>query len=358
MLKKNNLQEKPIFSIIMPAYNAEKVLDSSIQSVLGQDFPDFELIIIDDGSKDNTRYIAEQYVVKDQRVRVITQPNEGASSARNHGIKCSNGNYLMFLDSDDRYHANYLSSVFREIQNDKQMVIVSFDLFKSGKYCKKECYIDENVREISISDYLSYMLNYHDQAYWGANWNKVYRADIIKNNTIKFQENISIGEDFYFNLCYLQYVRNILVIQESLYDYEADTADSLSKQKRTAIDYCRQYACIIDVYDRLCELHISKIHNYQTLRDRFIKIAIWDTAWIGFLDNKYDLKKIRNINDVIRESFPPLYLGTHSVRPDSFVDLFSNAVLNRETLFSWFLLHIVYLKRITIRTIRRMMRHE
>lgn len=358
MQKETKLTEKPIFSIIMPAYNAENVIELAIKSVLEQSFSDFEMIIIDDGSKDHTRQIAEKYMEADQRVKVISQPNRGASSARNHGIKCSCGRYLMFIDADDRYHSNYLSSVFGKIQSDEQMVIVSFDLFKSGKYQKKECYINGDGGRISISDYLGNMIKYHDQAYWGANWNKVYCADIIKNNEIKFQDNISIGEDFYFNLCYLQYVKIILVIQDSLYDYEADTVDSLSKQKRLAYDYCRQYACIIDVYDRLCEPYVSEIENYQILRDRFIKIAMWDTAWIGFLNNRYSLAKIRNTNDFMRNSFPPLYLERGAIHDNSLVDLFSNSVLNGRTLVSMILLYTVYVKRITLKTIRRIIKHE
>lgn len=353
MHEKINIIQQPIFSIIMPAYNAENVIDNSIQSVIGQDFLDFELIVIDDGSKDSTKSIAEKYSEKDHRVKVITQPNAGVSSARNMGIKYSKGRFLMFLDSDDRYHSDYLSSVFREIEKDEQMVIVSFDLFKSKKRYKTECYINDKEKKISISKYLSYMLNCHDQAYWGANWNKVYRAEIIRRNAIRFQDNISIGEDFYFNLCYLRYVQNIMVIQEPLYDYVADTVDSLSKQNRNAKDYCLQYACIIEAYDKLCKLYMHEIENYVELRDRFVKIAIWDTVWIEFINNKYDFKKIRTICDEVKNHFPPLLIKHELFETKSFLDIITNLILNKKFLLSWILLHLVNIKRIIMRMFRR-----
>ena len=343
----------PVFSIIVPAYNVECVLHEAIESVLNQDFNSFELIIINDGSKDNTKKVADSYAAKDNRVRVLNQNNGGASSARNNGIDHANGKYIAFLDSDDRYKKEYLSTMYRELHKGAELSVCGFDLFKNGRKCSSICYFEGDSRQITIAEYLEQMLQYHDQAYWGANWNKVYSADIIKKNKIYFQEGISIGEDLYFNLCYLQYIKRVNLVVNSLYEYEAATVDSLSKQKRSAFDYCKQYALISECYVRLCLPHSSQIENFEKMMDRFVNLSIWDTAWTGFVGSHFSCSHIHQVRDDIREKFGDLYKDKGFVASKGKVAKFVWLTFNRMDTAAWIVLLMENSKRALMKIIRR-----
>ena len=108
-----DIKEKPLVSVIMPAYNSEKYIGKSIESVLAQDYEKFELIIVDDGSQDGTKRIAEQYAKSDVRIKLLEQANQGVSVARNKGLDTATGEYVAFLDSDDLWDADNLSVIWR-----------------------------------------------------------------------------------------------------------------------------------------------------------------------------------------------------------------------------------------------------
>lgn len=103
------MNESPRISVIVPVYNAEKYLTQCVESILRQDFTDFELLLINDGSKDKSGLICDEYAQKDQRVKVFHKENSGVSSTRNLGIDKAQGEYIAFIDSDDYVDSNYLS---------------------------------------------------------------------------------------------------------------------------------------------------------------------------------------------------------------------------------------------------------
>ena len=111
---------RPFFSIIIPTYNRGHVLGKTIQSVINQNFNDWELIVVDDGSTDNTKNIINDFSKNDSRIRYIYQDNQERSAARNNGIENSNGKYICFLDSDDEYLQHHLSTFYDEIKIKKK----------------------------------------------------------------------------------------------------------------------------------------------------------------------------------------------------------------------------------------------
>lgn len=108
----------PMISVIVPVYNVEKYLSRCIDSVLMQTFTDFELLLVDDGSPDNSGMICDEYALKDVRVKVLHQENKGLSGARNAGIENSVGNYVVFIDSDDYVKDNYLCNLLQILPDD------------------------------------------------------------------------------------------------------------------------------------------------------------------------------------------------------------------------------------------------
>ncbi|MCC6250997.1 MAG: glycosyltransferase family 2 protein [Bacteroidia bacterium] len=126
--------EKPFFSIILPTYNRAHIIKDTIGSVLNQTFTDWELIIVDDGSKDNTREVIESY--SDLRIRYQYQKNQERSIARNNGVNASNGKYICFLDSDDRFLPNHLACFYQRIKENnfaKALFVSDFKILREGK---------------------------------------------------------------------------------------------------------------------------------------------------------------------------------------------------------------------------------
>ena len=118
------MEKKPLISVITPAYNAQKTLAKAVNSVIAQKFKDWQLIIVNDGSKDNTKEIAEQFAKQDSRIKVITQKNGGRSAARNAGLKAATGDYIAFLDADDCFLPNTLQDLFCAVQKNNSDLVV------------------------------------------------------------------------------------------------------------------------------------------------------------------------------------------------------------------------------------------
>ena len=126
----------PFFSIIMPTYNRGHILPGSIQSVINQDFTEWELVVVDDGSTDNTKEVIENFSQNDNRIRYLYQSNQERSAARNNGIKNANGKYICFLDSDDEYQQHHLTTFFDEIKiknNSRALFFTSLIIYNNGK---------------------------------------------------------------------------------------------------------------------------------------------------------------------------------------------------------------------------------
>lgn len=190
-------------SIIIPVYNAEATLSECLDSILYQNYDNIEIIIINDGSTDNSKIIAEKYLAKDKRVKVFHKSNAGVSSARNFGIKKANGEWMTFVDSDD-----VLGNGF-------------FDLLKKGNGADL---IFADVRQIDLkgNDFLEF---HHQDCYVGLKdaiekhnilvsgdlHSKMFRSSIIKNNNLFFDESIHYSEDRLFFDTYLVSVNKIML---------------------------------------------------------------------------------------------------------------------------------------------------
>lgn len=225
----------PKISIIVPVYNTEKYLPRCIDSILAQTFTDFELILVDDGSTDSSGRICDEYAAKDNRVRVIYQPNAGASAARNRGLEEAAGEYIMFCDSDDAVSPEWIARLMEYAAPDTMAV---------GSYCSSaaklgrcdELSVDPG-RKYDLSEY--YDLNKAGLA--GYICNSIFTADIIKQHNLRFRERRDLGdynEDLLFVLHYVNHIRNIVYTGYSDYFYDTH-AGSLSRKYNDL--YFRKY---------------------------------------------------------------------------------------------------------------------
>ena len=202
-------------SIIMPAYNSEKQIERAINSVLNQTHKNLELIIINDGSKDNTDKICERYSKLDKRIVYIKKENEGVSKTRNLGISKATGKYMMFIDSDDEYNLSRIEKMCEAIEEGEFEVVVSgFEIFENNKNSIITTTIDYNKKTtIEIIEILC------KNRMFFSSCNKMYLTKIIKDNNLYMEEKIEKGEDLRFNVSYFSNIKKIRTIPDVLYTY-------------------------------------------------------------------------------------------------------------------------------------------
>lgn len=214
-------------SIIVPVYNVEKYLDKCLDSIINQTYKNLEIILINDGSTDNSSEICEKYAKIDNRIIVVNNINKGVSYARNCGIKLSTGKYILFVDSDDTVDINYVYYLLCENKNDKYDIIYCGikDIFK---YKKKYIIKDRLIRKDGLTGELRkdyyFLIDILRVPFV-----KLYKSEIIKKYNIFFSENISSGEDQIFNFKYYRYVKKYKLINLPLYNYYHIQDKSLSK---------------------------------------------------------------------------------------------------------------------------------
>lgn len=209
-----------MISVIVPVYNAEKYLHRCIKRILAQDYTDFELLLIDDGSTDNSGTICDEYTIKDNRIRVFHKENGGVSSARNWGLDNAIGEYIMFVDSDDYMLPGMLDVMLSTLESKKADLVVCGTTETGGGYWRPIADVDYSINQLK-ENFVSLL---HTELL-SPPWNKIYKKDIIGNN--RFCEDISFGEDLLFNIQYLEKCENISFIKESPFYHEKENENSL-----------------------------------------------------------------------------------------------------------------------------------
>lgn len=205
----------PKVSIIVPVYNVEKYIEKCINSIIQQTEKDFELILVDDGSKDLSGKICDEYAEKDKRIRVIHKKNEGPSIARNKGLDICKGEYITFIDSDDYIEIEYLANMLNKAKrNDADIVMCGFrQIFKGNS--EKHCV--EKDLDIDKEEFIKGLLV---QKGYGLCRCKLYKYESIRNN--RFDENLTVGEDTYFNLLVSRNIHKCVYIKDILYNYNVN----------------------------------------------------------------------------------------------------------------------------------------
>jgi glycosyltransferase involved in cell wall biosynthesis len=214
------VSDKPLLSIIVPVYNAEKYLARCLDSILAQTFKDFECIIVDDGSVDQSPAICDEYAGRDGRIQVLHKKNEGVSAARNDGIQTAAAGYIAFVDSDDTIHPEMYERMYTAITAGQNDFVCCGYYHKEKNYSLPNNYFNGSQAEMVYTIKKAELFDYI--------WNKLYRAEIIRNNNIRFPQGYSFGEDFLFNLNYFLFVHSGCCITDILYFYTINNV-SVSK---------------------------------------------------------------------------------------------------------------------------------
>lgn len=223
----------PQISIIVPVYNAEKYLHQCVDSILNQSFRDFELLLIDDGSKDDSGAICDEYASKDKRVRVWHQENQGVSVARNVGLEHAQGEWIYFPDSDDIIMDDAFDTMMSMVSEGVDYVICGYEVYDEDGNCTYAI-ADRQQRTMTQHEALMEMFAPTDYRYQGYLWNKLFKRSIIQKNNLRFVEGIKFNEDRLFDVEYLSCINGDVAYSTSpIYQYiERSTSAMASLTQR------------------------------------------------------------------------------------------------------------------------------
>ena len=202
-------QIEELVTVIIPAYNVEDYLLNCIESIMRQTYKNIEIIVIDDGSSDNTFEIAKKYARNRNNITVVTQNNEGVSEARNNGLDGAHGKYVLFIDADDTVEPTFIEKQVKALENN-DIAIVGINIIAK----KKKQKLPKHKSEGNIMGAL-----FFDEGVGGYVCNKIYRKEIITNNHLRFDKKYAILEDLIFNINYLKNAKTVKIIREPLYNY-------------------------------------------------------------------------------------------------------------------------------------------
>lgn len=288
-----------LVSVVVPVYNSESYIAECIESILNQSYKNIELILINDGSTDNSLCILQSYKIKHSNIILLTQENKGVSAARNQGLRYATGNYICFIDSDDTLDSKFIPTLISEFDNPEiDFVYCSRKYNYNGKLINKFHRLKRGIYSIDgLCDKLV-----DDGSMSGFLFSSVCTAmlkfDLIKNNTLQFNENLHRNEDGLFMLQYCMNARNVSILSDkTLYinrrrTTSASTTYFCNKQKQMLRD------AIVETYKIHGLIHEATLQ----LIARRASEAFWDILFLCSKQNKSSITmKIKNIKGVLQK---------------------------------------------------------
>ena len=260
----DNNETTPKVSIIIPVYNSEKYLDECLKSVINQTLKEIEIICVNDGSKDNSLEILKKYQEKDPRIVVIDKKNAGVSAARNDGMNAARGEYIEFLDSDDRIDKETCETAYNMIK-DKDADILCFgwrNFTDNGESTsRKDCTLERELFDnwLEAKKKRASMIC----------WNKLYKKSMLQENNLTFNPDIKIAEDECFNLCVYPFAKRIVHIPITFYNYRVNLSSATKTMsfKFMLTNYIKVWKFVDDFY---------KQHDIQfNVLSRFFYLKIY-----------------------------------------------------------------------------------
>ena len=279
-------------SIIVPIYNVEKYIRKCIESIIAQTYTNIEIILLDDGSPDNSGKICDEYKEKDNRIIVVHKNNTGVSSTRNEGLKIASGEYITFIDADDYIETDMIEILYKALKEYEAEISIcgtndlneNYDLVKRSK-CKQ-------IIEMNNKDALKELLN--EKVFTCVCWGKLYRKYLFEN--IKFNEKTKIAEDLEVLYRILDSCKKVVYIPENKYNY------ILRKNSATKEKFNKDWIREIEISKEILDFIEKKYNNiYEYAAKRYVRINM--TCIYKILNSTCNLEDILNL----RKNIKPYY---------------------------------------------------
>lgn len=311
-----------MISIIIPVFNSGKYLNQCIDSILNQTFKEFEIILVDDGSSDDSLNIIESYAKNNKNIKYFTQSNNGAAAARNFALTQCSGDFIAFIDSDDYIESSYLEDLMFKMLNQQLDIVICgyssvFDDDLSGKNIE-QCFKMNDYNKFFTGEYVAeLMLNYEIDGFL---WNKIFKKDKLIESNFIFEEGRHI-EDFYPVFRQVAEAERIGFINKPLYNYRQRANSSMHKITMKRLDdYCKAILSIVD-YAEKKHFDKSKIMYFQVI------------SFITLINDYYD--NYKNVNRKFYDSFKNYNLEVFKPKYLNVLKCYKISIKNKILLLAW-----------------------
>lgn len=299
--------QEPLVSVVVPIYNTEKYVERAIKSICDQTYKNIEIILVNDGSEDESEAICLKLKQDDERISYFYQENQGVSSARNVGIDHANGKYILFCDSDDSWKRELLEVVVAEIEKDDLCDLIQFGFVSNDQ----NLYEDDKMKRLQMSQ-KQFLIEYFDDKAIYRNLSSscfgIFRLKIIKENHLHFDTALKAGEDGKFVMQYLLCCRTIKMIDKRLYQYYLYRSERMSATARNIKELYNEYELCCILFELFFEKWNGKLAEEEKARaygafyDRLIGRLVRFAAYSTKNTVKEDKKKLKKLlfTDYIR----------------------------------------------------------
>ena len=257
--------EQPLVSVIVPMYNAQNTIRRCVESICGQSYPNLEILLLNDGSKDDTLAVCRELAAADARIRLIDKPNSGASDTRNQGLALARGEYIQFADSDDYLEPTATETlVTAAVEHQADMVIAPY--FRVENVTKLEIDGIYKKEQVTLRGFLApgfydkkgfavHLMEQPASFFYGVMWNKLYRRALVEEHGLACSEELDWSEDLLFNLEYIRYAERFVSVPVPVY-YYVKTPGSLVATKvglKNMVGVVATKAALFTYYKKLYE---------------------------------------------------------------------------------------------------------
>lgn len=259
---------QPVISVIVPVYNVEQFLPRCLDSIVEQTYRNLEIILVDDGSKDSSGAICDEYAAKDQRIRVFHDENRGVSAARNKGIDAAHGEYIAFVDSDDWIHPDFIRILTDMGQKHNADCVICGTETTDHQEPYRDC--SKDTARVVAADMQGAMADHFRRT---RVWGRIYRRTLI--GKIRFLEGISLAEDAVFNLNVLCSEENIQVtaIDTKLYFYYERPGSAV--RSLPTIQFAQALPYLQDIYAECNTTHRIHIAEHIIKHALLLRYTVW-----------------------------------------------------------------------------------
>ena len=309
------MQKNPKISVIVPIYNAEKYIDRCMKSIYSQTFTDYEIILVNDGSKDNSASICQRYAAEDGRITFIDKENGGAGSARNAGIETASGEYLAFPDVDDWFEPQMYEELYLLAKRGNYDMVFSGANFYSKdvkgelKYSRSiNC---ENVTLVTAEECRKNVMTFFPTStIFDVPWNKLYKRSVALNNNVRFSDTRRC-QDAMFNIDFYNASKSVAGIDHAYYNYiENDTTGVQRKFPKNYIDiniaYFKKLISILNswgIYEKDIKKHYDSslvLAIYETMC--MFENPVWNMSKSEQKQYILDIMKRRDIKELLSDA--------------------------------------------------------
>lgn len=287
-----------MISVIIPVYNADQCIKCCVDSILAQSFTDFDLVLINDGSKDASGVICDEYARKDTRIRVFHKENGGVSSARNLGLENARGEWIIFVDSDDFLPNDAFKNLLEN--NNEDLIIGGYK-----NHCGDELLtlIEEKnvITNVDFKKFLSLNIN---STLFRTPWCKLFKKEIIDRENLRFDNTLVFGEDTVFVTSYLLHCKSIRNCNKYCYNYYNIGDDYINKYKEHSISILRYSDVITAIYNKLDSLYslsgVKIVYGFifDILKQNYNEGKISTFMFAKFLSNPYTIAVLKERNSI------------------------------------------------------------